>query len=43
MNTKKSSNIKNANRLDPINAQIFDSPGGSITLAESVIARATEK
>ncbi|XP_049350367.1 zinc-finger homeodomain protein 7-like [Solanum verrucosum] len=40
---EESSNTKNINHLSHITAQIFDSPGVSIALAESIMARATQK
>uniref|UniRef100_M1DHK8 Uncharacterized protein n=1 Tax=Solanum tuberosum TaxID=4113 RepID=M1DHK8_SOLTU len=43
VDTEKSSKTKKANRLGRINAQIFESPGVSIALAESIMARATQK
>uniref|UniRef100_M1DSV4 ZF-HD dimerization-type domain-containing protein n=1 Tax=Solanum tuberosum TaxID=4113 RepID=M1DSV4_SOLTU len=41
--TEESSNTKKANHLGRINEQIFDSPGVSIALTESIMARATQK
>ncbi|XP_049392710.1 zinc-finger homeodomain protein 3-like [Solanum stenotomum] len=41
--TEESSNNKNANHLGHINAQIFDSPGVSIALVESIMATTTQK
>ncbi|KAG5625651.1 hypothetical protein H5410_010869 [Solanum commersonii] len=43
MKTEESSNTKNTNHLSHITAQIFDSPGVSIALAESIMTRAIQK
>ncbi|KAK6805301.1 hypothetical protein RDI58_003086 [Solanum bulbocastanum] len=41
--TEASSNTKNTNHLSHITAQIFNSPGVSIAVAKSIMARATQK